>query len=312
MYWRFSFRAFMGTVFLLVTGFLAVSTASSSPAGSYSTALRRYPYLTDVVGPYATINWGTDRSESSGGVRYGKVGSESCAAHYVTATKTAISVNGVLQYQWKARLDLEPGTQYCYRVYLGTSPVTEIDLLGSDSTPTFWTQVPSGANGSFSFLVFGDWGQVDAAGTNPYQANLMALMASSGARFALTTGDNGYPSASQKNLGDLIQTGNEISAIFGPSFWKVPGASLPIFPSMGNHGYYSSDTQHPSLLTWPQDRTVAASGGRYIKETYCCLNGSISRDYPSTWYAFDAGPARFYVLHTAWQESNVGTTSEYE
>ncbi|RPI95016.1 MAG: DNRLRE domain-containing protein [Chloroflexi bacterium] len=312
MYRYFSLRALAGLGLLLVVSFLAVSTVSSSPANSYSLALRRYPYLTDVVGSYATINWSTDRSESSGGVRFGKVGSESCTAHYVAATKTAISVNSVLQYQWKAQLDLEPGTQYCYRVYLGTSPVNEIDLLGSDPAPAFWTQVPSGADQTFSFVVFGDWGQVDASGTNSYQADLMSLIAASGSRFAITTGDNGYPSGSQQNFGDLIQTGANISAIFGPSFWKVPGASLPIFPAVGNHGYFSSDVNHPALITWPQDRAASTSGGRYLKETYCCLNGSISRAYPSAWYAFDAGPARFYVLNTAWQESNVGTSSEYE
>ena len=138
---------------------LWLGSASSSLAAS-NPALRRYPYLTDVVGSYATINWGTDRSHSSGAVRYGKVGSESCTAHYMPATKTAISVNGSLQYQWKAQLELLPGTQYCYRVYLGSSPVTEIDLLGSDSSPSFWTQMPMGANQSFSFAVFGDWDYV--------------------------------------------------------------------------------------------------------------------------------------------------------
>ncbi len=69
---------------------------------------------------------------------------------------------------------------------------------------------------------------------------------------------------------------------------------------------------HPSLLTWPQDRAVSLSRGRYIKETYCCLNGTTSKSYPSAWYAFDAGPARFYLLNAAWDEANVGTGSEYQ
>jgi hypothetical protein len=293
-------------------GLLTVSSASSSPANSYSPALRRYPYLTDVVSTYATINWATDRSESSGGVRYGKVGTESCTAHYVTATKTPISVNGVPQFQWKAQLNLEPGSQYCYRVYLGTSPTGEIDLLGSDPAPNFWTQVPMGANQSFSFAVIGDWGQVDASGTNQYQASIMSLIASSGAQFVATTGDNGYPDGNQKNFGDLIQTGLNVSAVFGPSFWKVPGASIPIFPTLGNHGLSSPDASHPALLTWPQDRAVSTSGGRYQKDTYCCLHGTLSASYPSAWYAFDAGPARFYMLKTAWEETNVGTASEYQ
>jgi len=299
-------------VFLSLLALWLVAASSGSAAASYSSQLRRYPYLTDVVGPYATINWATDRSQTSGAVRFGKAGSEACTAHYVSATKTAITVNGVLEYQWKAMLNLTPGTQYCYRVYLGSSPVNEIDLLGSDSAPIFWTQVPTGATNSFSFIVFGDWGQVDAAGTNSYQANLMSLMASSGARFALTTGDNGYPSGSQANFGDLIQTGSNLSAIFGPSFWKVPGASIPIFPTQGNHGLNSSDANHPTLVTWPQDRAVSTSNGRYMKETYCCLNGTSSTSIPSMWYAFDAGPARFYVLHTAWSDSNIGTATAYK
>ena len=299
-------------MFLSLLALWLIAASSGSAAASYSSQLRRYPYLTDAVGPYATINWATDRSQTSGAVRFGKVGSESCTTHYVPATKTAITVNGVLEYQWKALLNLVPGTQYCYRVYLGSSPVNEIDLLGSDSAPTFWTQVPSGANQSFSFVVFGDWGQVDSAGANPSQANLMSLIASSGARFAVTTGDNGYPSGSQANYGDLVQTGANLSAIFGPSFWKVPGASMPIFLALGNHGLNSSDTNHPALLTWPEDRAVSTSNGHYSKDTYCCLNGTTSASYATAWYAFDAGPARFYVLNTAWSDSNIGTATYYK
>jgi hypothetical protein len=312
MQWSFSFRVKLTVVFLSLMALFGISATSSSVLSSYSSALRRYPYLTDTVGSFATINWATDRSESSGIVRFGKVGSEACTTHYVSASKTPISVNGVLQYQWKAQLNLVPGTQYCYRIYLGTSPVNQIDLLGGDPAPSFWTQVPAGANQSFSFIVFGDWGMVDSSGTNPPQANLMSLMAASGARFVVTTGDNGYPDGNQKNLGDLVQTGLNISAVFGPPFWKVPGASLPIYPILGNHGYSNPDTFHPQLLTWPQDRAVSLSGGRYVKETYCCLDGTTSKSYPSAWYAFDAGPARFYLLNAAWDEVNIGTASEYQ
>jgi chitodextrinase len=299
-------------LFLFVVALFSIAASSKSPRNTFSPALRRYPYLTDVVGSYATINWATDRFDTSGLVRYGKVGAEACTAHAVIPTKTPISVNGVLQYQWKALLNLEPGTRYCYRVYLGTSPVSQIDLLGSDPAPSFWTQVPAGADQPFSFVVFGDWGYVGASGTNPYQANLMSLIAASGSRFAVTTGDNGYPDGNQKNFGDLTQTGPDVSAVFGPSFWKVPGASLPVFLTLGNHGIASPDTHHPTLITWPQDRAVATSGGRYTKETYCCLEGTFSGDYPSMWYAFDAGPARFYLLQTAWDEANIGTASEYQ
>ena len=308
----FSFRVRFVGVFLSLITLFGISATSSSPLSTYHSALRRYPYLTDTLASYATINWATDRSETSGAVRFGQVGSEACTAHYVPATKAPITVNGVLEYQWKAQLKLIPGTQYCYRVYLGTSPVNLIDLLGSDSAPAFWTQIPAGGKQSYSFAVIGDWGMVDAAGNNLYQAKLMSLMASSGVRFVVTTGDNGYPDGNQKNLGDLIQSGLDTSAVFGPLFWKVPGASLPIFPILGNHGFSSTDTYHPTLVTWPQDRAVSTSGGRYTKETYCCLNGTVSGVYPSAWYAFDAGPARFYLLEAAWTEANVGTANAYQ
>src|SRR5215212_2662794 len=174
----FSFRVKFAVVFLSLLTLFGVSATSDSALASYSPALRRYPYLTDTVRSYVTINWATDRSESSGAVRFGKVGSEACTAHYVPATRIPLSVNGVLEYQWKAQLNLLPGTQYCYRVYLSTSPLNEIDLLGGDPAPSFWSQVPSGGNQPFSFVVFGDWGMVDSSGANPYQANLMSLFAS--------------------------------------------------------------------------------------------------------------------------------------
>ena len=94
----------------------------------------------------------------------------------------------------------------------------------------------------------------------------MSQIAASGARFAVTTGDNAYETGSQKDYGDLYQTGANTSAVFGPSFWKVAGASLPLFPATGNHDYNNSTI----LTNWPQDTAVATSGGRYQTDTYCC------------------------------------------
>lgn len=279
-----------------------LSAVSPRPAVALATQLKRYPYLTDVVGPYATINWGTDRSATTGSVKYGKVGAESCTANTATATKTSITVGTSSQYQWKAMLTLTPGTEYCYRVYLGGT-----DLLGADPSPRFRTQVPAGSTEAYSFAVLGDWGYVGSSGSNPDQANLMKQIAASGVRFALATGDMAYSSGSQTSYGDLVQTGSSTSTIFGSEYWKAPGASIPMFPTAGNHGFNST-----FLLNWPQDRAVSSSGGRYAMETQCCLNGTTSASYPSAWYAFDAGGARFYVLEAAWSESNVGTGTQYK
>ncbi len=268
-------------------------------AGVVDQALRRYPYLSDAVGPYVTINWATDRSATTASVRYGPVGS--CSQTSAAATRTTITVAAQTEYQWRTELTLQPDTAYCYRVFLGS-----VDLLGTDPAPTFRTQVAAGSGGAFSFAVFGDWGSVDDNSNNSNQANLMSQIAASGARFAVTTGDTGYQSGSQTVYGDLVQTGHDTSAIFGPSFWTVPGRSIPLFNTQGNHGFTGTP-----LTNWPQSRAVALSGGRYLSEQYCCTNGTLAATYPSQWYAFDAGNSRFYVLTAAWSDGNNGTAAPY-
>jgi hypothetical protein len=287
----------------LIVLILPGSATASAPQ------LKRYPYLTDVVGTSATVNWATDRSRSSGRVRYGRLGVESCTARAKSASRSSITVNGVSQYQWRASLSgLSPGARYCYRPEFGTNtPI--IDLLATDATPSFDAQLAAGSTEPFSFAVFGDWGAVgdNEAGADNRQADVMSQIAASGARFAVATGDTAYPSGSQTNYGDLVQTGANVSGVFGPAFWKQVGASIPLFNPVGNHGFNST-----FLSIWPESTAAASSGGRYLAETYCCVNGTRSATYPSAWYAFDAGNARFYVLEAAWSSSNNGTADKYK
>jgi hypothetical protein len=282
----------------------------ASPSGAATAAqLRRYPYLTDAVGMKIKVSWATDRSATTGSVKWGGVtGGGACTpATSASATRYPITVNGVSEYQWIAQLSLPAPGAYCYRPFLGPT-----NLLGGDASPVFNTQVPPGSAQPFSFAVLGDWGQTDASGNNPDQANLMSQIASSGVRFAVTVGDNGYPSGSQTNYGDLQQHGANISAVFGPSFWAVPGRSIPMFATSGNHGMSSTTaTRSTEQLNWPSDTAASTSGGRYARETYCCVNGTASADYPSSWYAFDAGKARFYVLQADWADGNLGTGTVY-
>jgi hypothetical protein len=295
----------VGLVLALVLA-AGLSVTPDRALGAPSSSLTRYPYLTDLVGGSVTVNWATARTSSvTGWVKWGRVGAESCTANTTAATKTSITVNSVPQYQWRATLALQPNTRYCYRVFLGSSPQT--DLLGTDPSPELTTQLEAGSTEPFSFAVFGDWGQAGSDGANPDQANLMQRLAASGARFAVSTGDIGYPSGSQTNYGDLQQTGSGKSGVFGPQFWAVPGRSLALFPAVGNHAPDSA-----FLTNWPQPQAVAGSEGRYQLETYCCLNGTSSKSYASAWYAFDAGNARFYVLDAAWDGGNLGTGTQYK
>jgi hypothetical protein len=295
----------MALAVLLVAG---VALVPAPALGAPSSSLTRYPYLTDLVGGSVTVNWATTRTSAvTGSVTIGKVGAEpACASRTVPATRTSITVKSQSQYQWQATVpDLERDATYCYRVYLGTSPRT--DLLGSDPSPRFRGELPERPAEPFSFAVFGDWGQADEGSTNPDQEALLARLAKTDARFAVGTGDIANPSGSQSNYGDLYRTGSSVSGVFGPRFWAGPGKSLPYFPAVGNHMPNST-----FLLNWPQPKAVASSGGRYQMDTYCCLNETRSKDYASAWYAFDAGGARFYVLQAAWDAGNLGEGTQYK
>ena len=287
---REAFRVLSGAA--LAICLIAVPPATAAKAATLPTAyapqLTRYPYLTDVAGGGATINWATDRSSASAYVTWGAAGVESCTAHSKSASRTQITVGSTPEYQWKARLALAPDTTYCYRAYLGATG-SGLNLLGSNPSPQFATELPAGSRTPFKFAVLGDWGSASAAG-NPDQANLIGQLASSGARFALSTGDIAYPGGSQTNYGDLYQTGANVSAVFGPAFWTAAGASMPLFPVLGNHGLNATFP-----LIWPGASAAAGSDGRFQIDNYCCLNGTASANYPSVWYAFDAGPRA--VLH---------------
>ena len=290
---------------LLVVVLIAASTLAATGApdarASFSGSLRRYPYLTDLVRRNVTVNWATTTSTGSGTVRWGRAGGD-CATQQANASKTSITVGSTAEYQWKAHVaGLLRGKRYCYRVYAGST-----DLLGSDASPVFRAQIPRRST-RFSFAVFGDWGQVDGGGNNQRQSELMSEIASSGATFAVTTGDTAYPSGSQTNYGDLVHRGADTSTIFGPSFWTKAGDHIPLFNAQGNHGMNAT-----TLVNWPQDQATATSHGTYRMETYCCANGTSSASYPSDWYAFNAGPARFYVLEASWANSNVGNADLYE
>ena len=162
----------------------------------------------------------------------------------------------------------------------------------------------SSSSASFSFAVFGDWGQAYDNSSNVDQANVMHQLAQSGSRFAVMTGDTAYQSGSQTAYGDLQQTGTDVSAVFAPSFWGVPGRSIPVFNVTGNHGFTNGSVQ---VVNWPETKAASTSNGKYVMEPYPSINGSTPTNYPSMWYAFDAGPARFYVLTVAWSDSNIGT-----
>src|SRR4051794_39992932 len=141
-----------------VLAVLGVLGVAAPVASAFTAQLRRYPYLTDASAAGITVNWATDRTLTAGSVKWGGPG-ETCTAHSATATRTNITVNGVAEYQWTMHLGLSANTTYCYRVFGGTT-----DLLATDASPKFTTQLPAGSTAPFSFAILGDWGLNTASG----------------------------------------------------------------------------------------------------------------------------------------------------
>ncbi|MET7419770.1 fibronectin type III domain-containing protein [Dactylosporangium sp. NPDC005555] len=282
-------------------GIVAPDAARAELPGA-DTRLARAPYLTDLTATSVQVTWATT-TQSRGVVKYGEPGN--CAASSVlsAAQGSPIAVNGVTRYQSSIRVDgLRAGTRYCYRVYSDASA----DLLGDNATPSFTTLEPAGGTAPFTFAVFGDWGDTTNSGVNDgtlnvNQAGVLAGVGASGARFALHTGDLGYPSGTQTNFGDLEQTGVNVSAVFGPAYWAVPGQKVPVYTLAANHG------RNANLLSaWPQSAVTSASGGVYDMTAYPSIMGSNATSYPTSYYAFSTGGVRFYMLDASWADQNVG------
>lgn len=303
--WLYHWLA-VSAICVLFTAAVAFVTGSAGASTAASARLARYPYLTDVTANSVRITYAATAkiTSATGTVRLGRPsGARSCtltrssAAHSGNTMNAPIRIAGATDYVVSTTISgLRAGRTYCYRVYTGGA--SSVNLLGSHAAPRFTTLA---RGSSMTFDVFGDWGDNSiSGGTN--QRRLDALIARSGAQFAVSTGDIGYSYGTQNNYGNLTATGFRVSQVFGPSYWKAPGSSIPLFSTAGNHGRSATFFQN-----WPQPATVAASGGKYRMETYSGQDRTTAVKAPSDWYAFTAGNARFYVLDADWSDNNVGT-----
>ena len=263
--------------------------------------LTRYPYLTDATSTSVLVNFATDTPSSTATpvVTWGVAGG-SCNTTTVNANAGISITVSATEYQYKGKISgLSPNTSYCYRINQNNSTP---DLLGVDPSPTFTTALSPGANSSYSYAVIGDFG----AGT-PEEANVLSQVAKSNASFIVTAGDNAYDGGSQSDYGDL--SGGKV---FGSAYWKQVGPKLPTFPTHGNHGFTDNLAY---LQNWPQDSVVAASGGAQQQSPYCGVSPAPSCPgstlYNDTWYAFDWGVARYYVLEGAWTDGCGGPGPGY-
>ena len=120
------------------------------------------------------------------------------------------------------------------------------------------------------------------------------------------------PVGSQTNDGDLQQHAPTSVPSSARRSGRCRVGRCRSFATSGNHGLTSTtSTRSTEQMDWPETTAAATSGGSYIRETYCCVNGTASASYPSSWYAFDAGGARFYVLQADWADGNPGSGTVY-
>jgi chitodextrinase len=299
---------FLASSVVLVAAGIAVTSSSASAAlSSASSVLTRAPYLTDLTQTSVQVSWATS-AQYTGVVEYGPPGNCTVSSVVATGAGAPITIGTVKEYQNSVAITgLTAGTSYCYRIT--NSGTTPIDLLGSNPSPQFSTLPLGGSATPLSFDVLGDWGDTTNSGSNTgavnqNQAKLDALIAGSGAQFVVSTGDVAYPGGTQTTYGDLNQTGINVSAVFGPSYWAVPGESIPYFAVSGNHGLNST-----FLTDWPESATAAAAGGEYGMYPYPSIDGTRATSYPTSYYAFSAGSVRFYMLDAAWGDTNTGTAT---
>ena len=78
-----------------------------------------------------------------------------------------------------------------------------------------------------------------------------------------------------------------------------------MYPAMGNHGFLRNDVAHPHFHELAAGSRRQRSGSLPARIRTAAL-GTASLTLPSTWYAFDAGRTRIYVLQAAWSDSNGG------
>ena len=91
--------------------------------------------------------------------------------------------------------------------------------------------------------------------------------------------------------------------------------ALPMTSGRGIFGPGAAAAQdyYPDYRLAPdQLDNLIAPGGRYRQESYCCISTlSGAHTYPSSWYAFNWGSARFYVLEAAWADTQGGYQGDF-
>ena len=280
--------------------------AAVSGAAAFDAKLKRYPYLTDLVGTSVMVNWATDISATSAVVKYGLAG-------------------GTLQHQHRHRdAHLHP-RQRRLRVSVegpahgprgGHAVLLPRLLRQRAARPAGHRRVaglphpdPGRLVGAVQVRRVRRLGQ-DARGRQPGSgerdlADRRRAARASPSRPATTP----TRSAARRATATSTRPGTTRAPSSAPTTGRSRGRRC-----RSSRRSATTTTTTPSLLTnWPQDTAVATSGGRYQTDTYCCQNGTTSGRLSERLVRVRRRPWPASTCSTtAWDDTNVGTATPFK
>ena len=213
-----------------------------------SVTTTRYPYIQNARNDRVSILWATLES-GTGIVEYSSDGvnfNRAIAQSRLFRATDAGSPADFIQYQADIT-DLQPSTDYTYRVSVNGSAVTP----GGD-----WRFRTAGP-GPFNFVVLGDSGWDPDKTGNEEQYVIAQSILSNQPSLVIHTGDVVYY-GSGGNGGniDLYQRNYF-------NYYSSTMSSVPFFPTPGNHDYVNNLAPYLAVHALPSDTTPAADSGRY-------------------------------------------------
>ena len=124
-------------------------------------------------------------------------------------------------------------------------------------------------------------------------------------KFAVSTGDIAYDSGTQTNYGNLVATGTGGQRGVRPGLLEGAGRVDPAV----RHAPATTAAAPPSCRTGSRPRRSPPPAASTRWRPTPASTARRAASYPSVWYAFNAGGARFYILNADWNDNNFGTAA---
>jgi len=202
--------------------------------------LIRWPYMQSVTANSAIVAWGTPLDQRQGYFHYGTNGDYGTIVESLN-TATQGSGGSVFAHHFVQLTDLEPGTEYCYKVHNASS-----ELAGALRFRT----APDSEYAPVKFFAFGDMGTATDA-QKAIRDQMLARHDDIDLWF--TTGDNAY------SAGTYQEFQNHVFLQYQQMWTKIP-----VYPVPGNHDY-ATDNAQPYLDNFflPENAWREADKERY-------------------------------------------------